>query len=52
MKRKIELRPFCEMIKYGHREPNLALSFLKQGIVQMRISKAEIGLILVVNGDQ
>ncbi len=51
MKRKIELRPFCEMIKYGHRGPNLAVFFLRQGILQMRMSEAEMGLILAVDRD-
>ena len=47
-----ELSPFSAMIKYSHRGPNLAVFFLRQGIPQMRMKKAEIGLIPVLNRDQ
>jgi hypothetical protein len=40
------------MAEYADRGLNLALFFLRQGILQMRISEAEMGLILRVNRDQ
>ena len=48
MKCKIELGSFSMMTKYADRGLNLAVFFLKQGIPQMRISEAEMGLILVL----
>jgi len=52
VKWKIELSPFSEMIKYGHRGPNLALFFPRRGILQVKTSKAEMRVILVLNRDQ
>ena len=40
------------MIKYGHRGPNLALFFPRQGILQVKTSKAEMRVILVLNRDR
>jgi len=51
VKWKIEISPFHEMIKYSHRGPNLAVCFLRQGILYIRMSEEEIRVILVFNRD-
>ena len=43
---------FWEVIKYGYRGPNLAVFFVRQGNLQVRISKEKIRLILMLNWDQ
>jgi len=52
VKQKINLDSFSKMVKYGHRGPNLALFFPRRGILQVKTSKAEMRVILVLNRDQ
>jgi len=46
------LGSFSIMIKYGRRGSNLALFFPRRGILQVKTSKAEMRVILVLNRDQ
>lgn len=52
MKQKINLDSFSKVVKYGRRGANLAVFFVRQGILQVKTSKAEMRVILVLNRDQ